>query len=153
MILVSGCLSGNNSFYNGESKVCVPIKKLVEENKAIPVCPELLGGLTVPREHSEIKGGTGSGVLAKKCKVVTKSGKDVTTNFIAGGEAVLSLVKKYNIKKAILKSRSPACGCGKIYDGSFTGKLIKGDGVTCALLKINGIKVINDEEFLGHTEL
>jgi len=144
MILVSGCLSGNNSFYNGKSKVCIPIKKFVKQNKAIPVCPELLGGLTIPRERSEIKGGTGRDVLAKKCKVITKSGKDVTANFIAGAEAVLSLAKKYNIKKAILKSRSPACGCDKIYDGSFTGKIIKGDGVTCALLKRNGIKVINE---------
>lgn len=144
MILVSGCLSGNNTFYNGVSKVCEPIKKLVEEKKAIPVCPELLGGLPVPRERSEIKNGAGADVLGRKCKVVTEFGKDVTENFISGAESVLSLAKKYNVKEAILKSRSPACGCGEIYDGFFTGRLKKGDGVTCALLKINGIKVIRD---------
>lgn len=148
MLLISGCLSGNNRFYNGVSKVCQPIRKHVEENKAITVCPELLGGLSAPRERSEIKGGTGIDVLARRCKVITEFGKDVTVNFIEGAEAALSLVKKYNIKKAILKSRSPACGCGEIYDGSFTGRLIKGDGVTCALLKINGLEVIRDEEFL-----
>lgn len=148
MILVSGCLSGDNRFYNGANKVCEPIKKLVDENRAIPVCPELLGGLPLPRERSEIKGGTGVDVLAKKCKVVTELGKDVTVNYIIGAEVVLSLAKKYNAKKAILKSRSPACGCGQIYDGSFTKNLIKGDGVACALLKSNGIEVIKDEDFL-----
>lgn len=146
MILVSGCLSGDNSFYNGVSKVIEPIKKLVEENKAIPVCPELLGGLSVPRERSEIKGGTGQDVLAGRCKVVTESGKDITTDFIAGARRTLSLAKKYNVKKAVLKSRSPACGCGQIYNGSFTEKVIEGDGVACALLKINGIEVIRDDE-------
>jgi len=148
MILVSGCLSGDNSFYNGTSKVCEPIKNLVKENKAIPVCPEILGGLPVPRERSEIKAGTGIGVLKRRCKVITEFEKDVTDNFVNGAEAVLSLAKKYNIKKAVLKSRSPSCGRREIYDGSFTGSLIKGEGVTCALLKINGIDVINDEEFL-----
>lgn len=152
MILVSGCLSGNNRFYNGEVKVCEPIKKLVEENKAIPVCPELLGGLPVPRERSEIKDGRGVDILRRRCKVVTEFGKDVTDSFITGAESVLSLAKKYNIKEAILKSRSPACGCGEIYDGSFTGRTIKGDGVACALLKINGIKVIKDDEFLRSNE-
>lgn len=147
MILVSGCLSGNNSFYNGTSKTYELIKRLVKENKAMPVCPELLGGLPLPRERSEIKGGTGKDVLKGKCKVVTKSGKDVTANFIAGAESVLSVAKKYNVKKAILKSHSPACGCGEIYDGSFTGNLIKGDGVTCALLKINAVEVIRGGEF------
>ena len=122
---------------------------IVEEKKAVPVCPELLGGLPVPREQSEIKGGTGKDVLAGKCLVMTKSGKDVTSNFIAGARRVLSLAKKYNVEKAVLKSCSPACGCGQIYDGSFTGKLIEGDGVACALLKINGIQVADNDAFLN----
>lgn len=142
MIIVSGCLSGNNSFYNGAARVNNRIKKLVDENKAIPVCPELLGGLSVPREPSEIKDGTGLGVLEKKSRVITEAGIDVTKNFVDGALATLALAKRYNVKKAILKSRSPACGCGEIYNGSFTGKLRKGDGVACALLKINGIEVI-----------
>ena len=139
-------MSGNNFYYNGKSKISESIKKLVEENKAIPVCPEVLGGLPVPRERSEIKGGTGRDVLAGKCKVITESGKDVTDNFITGAKEVLSLAKKYNANKAILKSHSPACGCGKIHDGSFTGKSITGDGVTCALLKTNGIEVTSNDD-------
>lgn len=149
MILVSGCLSGANCFYNGISKASEPIKKLVEEKKAVPVCPELLGGLPPLREPSEIKGGTGKDVLAEKCRVITKSGKDVTLNFIAGAQRVLLLAKKYNAEKAVLKSCSPACGCGQIYDGSFTGKLVEGDGVTCALLKINEIQVVSDDVFMN----
>ena len=143
MIIVSGCLSGNNSFYNVAYKVNGRIKKLVDENKAIPVCPELLGGLPVPREQSEIKNGTGLDVLEKKSKVITETGRDVTKNFMDGALATLELAKRHKVKKAIFKSRSPACGCGEIYDGSFTGKLRKGDGVACALLKINGIEVIS----------
>ncbi len=135
MILVSGCLSGNNGFYNGKIEASEPVKKLVLENKAIPVCPELLGGLKIPRERSEIKGGTGKDVISGKCRVVTEFGKDVTNHFIDGAESVLTLAKKYKAKRAILKSLSPACGCGEIYDGTFTKVIIKGDGVTSALLK------------------
>ncbi len=150
MILISGCLSGSNAFYSGAIKTCEPINKLVKEGRALPVCPELLGGLSVPRERSEIQNGSGKDVLAGKCRIITKSKEDVTGNFIAGARAALSLAKKYNIRKAVLKSRSPSCGCGEIYDGSFTGRFTNGDGVTCALLKSNGIEVISDEYFLAH---
>ena len=102
----------------------------------IPVCPEQLGGLPTPREPSEQKGK----------KVVTKLGKDVTKNFKNGAKEVLKLAKRFNIKEAILKQRSPSCGCGQIYDGTFTGTIIKGDGVTAALLKKNRIKIISEED-------
>ncbi len=148
MILVSGCLSGNNGFYNGSVKACERIKRLVLENKAIPICPELLGGLSIPRERCEIKGGSGMDVLSGKCKVVTEFGKDVTENFVSGAESALALAKKYGATKAILKSRSPACGCGEIYDGFFQGRTLKGDGVACALLKKNGIEVMTDKDFM-----
>lgn len=147
MILVSGCLSGNNMFYNGAAKINGRIRKLVESGKAIPVCPELLGGLPIPRERSEIAGGTGEDVLSGKCKVISEGGKDFTVNFINGAKAVLAIAKKYNIKKAVLKSNSPACGCGRIYDGTFTGRLIAGDGVACAILKKNNIEVMSDRQF------
>jgi uncharacterized protein YbbK (DUF523 family) len=78
--------------------------------------------------------------------VITKSGKDVTKNFKKGARQVLKIAKLFGIKKAILKQRSPSCGCGQIYDGTFSGKIIKGDGITAALLKRNGIKVISEEE-------
>jgi len=148
MILVSGCLSGNNPFYNGITKVNAHIRKLVEQGKAIPACPELLGGLPIPRERSEIAGGTGENVLSGRSKVISEGGKDVTENFINGAKAVLAIAKKHGIKKAVLKARSPACGCGQIYNGTFTGKLVEGNGVTCALLKKNNIEVISDLRFL-----
>jgi len=102
----------------------------------IPVCPEQMGGLSTPRETAE----------KKKGKVITKSGKDVTLNFKKGAREVLKIAKLLGIKKAILKQRSSSCGCGKIYDGTFSGKVIKGDGVTAALLKRNKIKVITEED-------
>lgn len=142
MILISGCLCGDNPSYDGIIKVSAKLRKLVARGKAISVCPELLGGLSVPRERSEIAGGTGKQVLLGKCAVKTKGGKDVTKNFIRGAKKVLLIAKKNGIKKAVLKAYSPACGCGLIYDGTFTGKLIKGDGVTSALLRKNNIRVI-----------
>lgn len=102
----------------------------------IPVCPEQLGGLSTPREAAE----------RKRKKVMTKSGKDVAQNFERGAKETLRIAKLFGIKEAILKQRSPSCGCGQIYDGTFSGKTIKGDGVTAALLKKNDIKVISEED-------
>ncbi len=149
MILISGCLSGDNPSYDGTVKANKKMRTLVEKNKAIPVCPELLGGLKVPRERNEIFGASGEDVIAGKCRVISESGRDVTENFIRGAETVLSIAKKYNIKKAVLKSKSPACGCGQIYDGTFKARLIKGDGVVSALLKMNGIEVVDENTFLN----
>ncbi len=87
MILISGCLSGSNAFYNGAIKTCEPINKLVKEGGALPVCPELLGGLSVPRERSEIQNGSGKDVLAGKCRIITKSKEDITDNFMAGAQS------------------------------------------------------------------
>ncbi|MBE3085062.1 MAG: DUF523 domain-containing protein, partial [Bacteroidetes bacterium] len=102
----------------------------------IPVCPEQLGGLSTPREPSEQNGG----------KVITISGVDVTRSFITGAEQVLILAQIYGIKEAILKQESPSCGCGRIYDGTFSNRLIQGDGVTTILLKKNKIKVITEQD-------
>jgi uncharacterized protein YbbK (DUF523 family) len=135
MKLVSGCLIGAKCNYKGEAR---PNKKLIEMFKAgelLPICPETLGGLTIPREPAEQKGK----------KVFTKSGKDVTVQFNLGAKEVLKLAKKYNIKEAILKAHSSSCGSGKVYDGTFSGKLIDGDGVLASILKRKGIKVITEE--------
>lgn len=115
---------------------------MVDEGLAIPVCPEALGGLGIPRENSEIAGGSGKDVLSKKARVITISGRDVTANFIKGARIAKSLIKKHGIKKAILKSNSPSCGVGRIYNGTFGKMLIKGDGVTTALLKLSGVKCL-----------
>lgn len=136
MKLCSSCLLGIRCRYDGKSKPDKKIIGLSRKEALIPVCPEQLGGLPTPRENSEIKGK----------RVITASGKDKTENMKKGAEETLKIAKLFNIKQAILKQKSPSCGCGKIYDGTFSRKLIKGDGVTTALLKKNGIKVVSEEE-------
>jgi len=136
-ILVSACLLGINCKYDGTSNKNEKILKLAKDYILIPACPEILGGLPIPREPAERKGK----------KVITKSGKDVTKHFEKGAREVLKICEILKIKKAILKQKSPSCGCGKIYDGTFSGRLIKGDGVTTKLLKKNKIKVFTEEDF------
>lgn len=136
MKLCSACLLGIRCRYDGKSKRDRKVIKLTKKEILIPVCPEQLGGLPTPREPAEQKGK----------KVFTKSGKDVTKNFLKGAKAVLTIAKLFRIKEAILKQKSPSCGSGKIPDGTFTGKLIKGDGVTTSLLKKNKIKVVSEED-------
>jgi uncharacterized protein YbbK (DUF523 family) len=127
---------GINCKYDGTSNKNEKILKLVKDFILIPVCPEILGGLPIPREPAEQRGK----------RVITKSGKDVTKYFEKGAKEVLKIAKILKIKKAILKQKSPSCGCGKIYDGTFSGRLIRGDGVTAKLLKKNGIKVFSEED-------
>lgn len=136
MKLCSACLLGVKCRYDGGHSLNDKVVNLLKEEVLIPICPEQLGGLPTPREPAEIRNG----------KVITKSGKDVTENFQRGAEQVLMLAKLMGIKEAILKQGSPSCGCGQIFDGTFTGRLTKGDGVTTALLKKNGIKVTPDDE-------
>ena len=122
------------------------VMKLWGEKALIPVCPEQLGGLPTPRIPQEIEDGTGEDVLAGTCKVKNKTGEDVTQQFIRGAKETLKIVRQFDIKEFIAKSNSPSCGCGRIHNGSFTGKLITGDGVTTALLKQKGIRVITAED-------
>jgi len=136
MKLCSACLLGINCRYDGKIIPNNEVIRLAKKEILIPVCPEQLGGLSTPREPSEQNGG----------KVITISGVDVTCHFIKGAEQVLTLAKIYGIKEAILKQESPSCGCGRIYDGTFSNRLIQGDGVTTILLKKNKIKVITEED-------
>lgn len=135
MILVSACLVGVDCTWDGSNRLVPKIKEMADKKQAIAVCPEMLGGRTVPRTPSEIRGGSGEDVLDGRAKVFDEKGKDVTDAFLRGAYAALELAKKYNIKKAVLKSKSPSCGVGEIYDGTFSGRLIEGNGVTAALLK------------------
>ncbi len=137
MILVSACLVGLNTKYNGGNNYNEKIFNLVKEGKAIFVCPEELGGLTTPRISSEIK------IINNSKYVFDKNGKDVTLEFVKGAKEVTELVKKLNIKTAILQSRSPSCGINKIYDGSFSGKLIDGNGILVDMLLSIGVEVID----------
>lgn len=135
-ILVSACLLGVNCRYDGKSILIDKLKKLSKKHNLIPVCPEIYGGMTTPRVPSEII----------KDKVISKSGVDVTANFERGANETLKLARFYDCQFAILKERSPSCGYGKIYDGTFTGNIIDGNGVTAELLSKNGIKIIGESE-------
>jgi uncharacterized protein YbbK (DUF523 family) len=143
LVLVSACLVGVNCKYNGGNNLKKKIRELVKKGKAIPVCPEQLGGLPTPREPAYLTR-DGYYVLKGRAKVLTKSGKDVTLNFIRGAKEVLKLAKLLKIKVAILKARSPSCGCGETY---IHGKVSKGNGVAAALLKRNGIMIYTEENF------
>lgn len=140
-ILVSACLAGFDCRYDGGNNLNEEIVELVRKGEAIPVCPEQLGGLTTPRNASEIKIEEDG-----KAKVYDTEGTDVTEQFNEGALKTLKLAKLYCVKAAILKSRSPSCGCGEVYSGDFSGKLIEGDGITTKLLKDSGIRVISDDE-------
>ena len=135
-ILVSACLLGVHCRYDGGSQKRDLLDALSENYHLVPVCPEQLGGLPTPRTPSER---VGAGIL-------TKDGRDVTGEYLRGAEEALHLAQKLGCKKAILKARSPSCGSGTVYDGTFSGSLTPGDGVTAELLKKNGIEVLSDEE-------
>ena len=136
MKLCSACLLGVACRYDGMCKINEKVLALAKKETLIPICPEQLGGLSTPRTPSEQKGE----------KVFAKDGKEVTAQFRKGAEEVLKIAKLLNINEVILKQKSPSCGSGQIYDGTFSDTLIKGDGVTTNLLKRNGIKVLSEEE-------
>ena len=133
MIIVSACLAGYRCRYDGKTVPNDAIVALVKRGEAIPVCPEMMGGLPCPRVPSER--------TADGAHVITKDGADVTEAFERGAAETLRMARLYGCETAILKARSPSCGLGLIYDGTFSGTLREGDGVTAALLKENGIAV------------
>jgi len=146
ILLVSACLLGINCKYNGGNNTNKDIVELRSKFKLVPVCPEQLGGCATPRLAAEIQDGDGRDVLEGTAKVIRKNGIDVSSEFRKGAEEVLKIAELMNIDIAILKARSPSCGSGYIYDGTFSGKLKEGNGVTAEILKRNGIKVISEEE-------
>ena len=135
-IIVSACLLGIGCRYDGKHKANPDVIRLTEKYNLIPVCPEIYGGLPTPRVPSERIGD----------KVMMKDGRDVTENYQRGARETLEMCRIYNVKTAILKQRSPSCGKGEIYDGSFMGALTERDGVTAELLLANGIRVIGESE-------
>ncbi len=136
LILVSACLVGVRCRYDGNSKPDPRVLGLMQQGRAIPVCPEQLGGWPTPRVSAERRGDG----------VITKDGRDVTGEFRRGAEEAVRVARLARCRKAILKARSPSCGCGKIYDGTFSGTLVDGDGVCAALCKANGIEVMTEED-------
>lgn len=137
-IAVSACLLGINYKYNGGNNYSEKLEKLLEKHKVIPICPEVLGGLPIPRDPSEIVNG----------EVLTDKGKSVDKEFRNGAKKALEIVKESGAELVVLQPRSPSCGLGKIYDGSFTGRLVDGDGVFVKLLKDEGIKVVDVGDFI-----
>ena len=137
MIIVSACLAGYRCRYDGAVKPDPEIVDLVKNGKAIPVCPEMLGGLPCPRVPAERSGG-GS-------RVLSRDGKDVTDAFSLGAQETLRIARLYECGHAILKARSPSCGKGTIYDGTFSGTLRIGNGLTTELLLQHGITVETKE--------
>ena len=136
-ILVSACLLGSKCRYDGGSKPDARVIALGAEHELVPVCPERLGGLEAPREPSEILGG----------RVFGRDGRDVTAEFELGARRALEAARRSGCGCAILKERSPSCGSSAVYDGSFTGRVVPGAGVTAALLMKNGVRVFSEENF------
>jgi uncharacterized protein YbbK (DUF523 family) len=145
-ILISACLAGVACTYRGEAKTRDWAVRLVAEGRAVPVCPEVAGGLGIPRPEAEIVGGQGRDVLDGRARVVSVNGDDVTENYLRGARFASSAAARAGARLAVLKARSPSCGCGDIYDGSFGGVLKAGDGVTAAMLERDGVRVVNDED-------
>ena len=135
-IMVSACLAGENCKYNGGNNRNDKVLKLMDGNESITVCPEQMGGLPTPRTPSERIGD----------KVMMQTGTDVTAQYRKGAEEALGLYRLFDCDGAILKARSPSCGLGRIYDGTFSGKLTARDGVTAELLKAHGIPVWTEEQ-------
>lgn len=135
-LLISACLLGINCRYDGTGNLLEDMQQLKKKYHLIPICPEILGGLPTPRTPSE----------RLDSKVVTKTGEDVTEEFLRGAQEVLKLAKLFDCSYAVLKERSPSCGYGQIYDGSFTGRLIPGDGVLADLLSSHGITILGESQ-------
>ena len=135
-LLISACLLGVRCRYDGESCPNLAVEALMKRYNLIPICPEQLGGLSTPRTPSERVDGA----------VKMKTGEDVTQAYLRGAEQALHLAKLFSCSKAVLKERSPSCGSGEIYDGTFSGTLVPGDGVTAELLRHNGVAVYGESE-------
>ncbi len=133
-VLVSACLMGVACRYDGSGILLEQMNMLKDKFNLIPICPEIYGGLKTPREAAEIKNG----------RVVTTSGEDVTYEYEKGAQEIKRLAQFYNCSYAILKERSPSCGYGKIYDGTFTGQLIEGNGILAELLAKEGIQIFGE---------
>jgi len=143
LYVVSACLTGENCRYDGGNCRNRKIEALVERGEAVAVCPEILGGLKVPRDPCEIRRGKNG-----KIRAVTLSGRNCTRALKRGARKALEIVQNLGIERAVLKSRSPSCGFGRIYDGSFSGRLTRGNGITADILSKNGIRIYTEYDYL-----
>ena len=136
-LIMSACLLGEPCRYDGKSKPCAGVEALKHQYILLPVCPECMGGLPTPRPPAE---------LQRDGRVVNREGRDVTKNYWEGAESVLRIAKEEDCGVALLKEKSPSCGKGRIYDGSFSKTLTNGNGVCAELLLQNGIRVLGESE-------
>ena len=147
-ILISACLIGERVRYDGKIRKNMDdnISQWLSKDRLISICPEVAGGLPVPRPPAEIQKGVGCGVLCGKSKVINLEKRNVTPAFNIGANKALELARQFRIGVAVLKNGSPSCGVTYIYDGSFSSHRIPGSGVTAALLQKNGVKVFSENE-------
>ena len=146
IILVSACLLGLDTKYNGKNNLSKEVLALKDRFVLIPVCPEQLGGLSTPRESAEIINGAGAEVLSKKALVKNVNGEDVTKSYLRGAFETLKIAKLFGIQYGIFKEGSPSCGVNFVYDGTFTHTKISGCGVTVALLKSQKMEIFSENE-------
>jgi uncharacterized protein YbbK (DUF523 family) len=148
-ILISACLLGERVRYDAGDVSCLHpvLRAWAAEGRLVPVCPEVAGGLPVPRPPAQIQGpGGGPAVLARAAQVRTVHGQDVTAAFLAGAEVALDTARRHGIRLAVLKENSPSCGSTRIHDGTFSGVRVPGMGTTAALLRAAGIDVFPDTD-------
>lgn len=147
-IFVSACLMGEKVRYDGQGKQVTDDiwARWVAQGRIVSLCPELSGGLSVPRRPAEIIGGDGTAVWNETAEVEDNAGQSVTSFFQTGATLALQLIQKHKIQMAVLKEDSPSCGVTHIYDGCFSGRKIEGQGVTAALLTENGVRVFSEHQ-------
>jgi uncharacterized protein YbbK (DUF523 family) len=152
-VLISSCLLGQPVRYDGQSKELhnSTLDRWMSEGRLVPICPEVCGGLPIPRPAAEIAG-LADEILTGLGKVKTEDGEDVSRYFLMGAEHALALCRREKIRVAILKENSPSCGSTQVYDGSFSRKLISGAGITTSLLRQNGIRVFSELEIAAAAE-
>jgi uncharacterized protein YbbK (DUF523 family) len=139
--LVSACLLGCPTAYDGKARPQGELVALAARGQVVPICPEVAGGLPIPRPPAEIVGGDGNDVLDGRARVVTVTGEDVTAAFLRGAECALAVARRYGVTRAILRQRSPSCGSAHVYDGTHSGRLRDGPGVTAAFLRRHDVIV------------
>ena len=143
LFVVSACLVGKPCRYDGLSKAREPIVQLARESRCVFVCPEVMGGLPIPRCPCEIRGNA----------VISSEGRDCNREYELGARLSLEAAEREGCRIAVLKARSPSCGAGRVYDGSFTHTLRDGDGVFAALLRSRGFTIFTEENFPGLARL
>ncbi len=146
MIGISACLIGTPCRYDGGSNLVQALEELLSTGQAVVFCPEVLGGLSTPREPAEIVGGTADDVWAGIARVVTTTGVEVTEAFKQGAYIALEQAQQAGVTVAVLKANSPSCGSRMVYDGTFSGNKIDGAGLTAALFRRHGIRVLDEGE-------